>query len=391
MIIAFPTATDAPIYHLPFATGGMVLLNIAVLILQATFPEQAEWFMLHFGTINPITWLTSTCMHAGVWHLVSNMFALAFFGWVIEGKVGWWRFLLIYFGIGLMEGAATQLIMFFFPGGWTLGASGVIFGLIAMTMVWAPENEVTLTGAYIIFIFPVPFTFNISFSTLGYVMVAMEFVAAAWVGFQISTPVLHLMGAVPGFIIAYFMLRWRRVDCDGYDFVSLLKGKRGERTLTVADEKAQRARQKEAKEIAQQDRESGLAMVAQHIEAGRYEMGVNRFAMLRKRNHALVMTESQLVTLIKAFDKDEATKHKTVPLINDYLKHYRQFKVPFTLMLARTHVLLQDRPRQGLVVLKTLDWDGLTDKQKQFVRQLIQKSKEMIADGVLEVGFKDGK
>ncbi|MCH7591138.1 rhomboid family intramembrane serine protease, partial [PVC group bacterium] len=39
-------------------------------------------------------------VHFGEAHLVANMFFLWVFGLVVEGKTGWWKYLLIYFGIG---------------------------------------------------------------------------------------------------------------------------------------------------------------------------------------------------------------------------------------------------------------------------------------------------
>jgi len=196
---------------------------------------------------------------------------------------------------------------------------------------------------------------------------------------------LHLMGAVPGFAIAVFMLKFRRVDCDGYDMLSIWRGKRGERVLTIEQEKERDA------EIAQQklDRkrtiEEGLTKIDQYVSNGHYDMALNRIAMLRKKNRSIKMTEAQLVTIVKAFDKDPATKAKAIPVIETYLEHYQTYKIPFSLMLARANVLTQDRPRAGLKVLKTLSWNDLNPKQKDFVEKLIKKAKQKIAAGVLEV------
>ena len=51
---------------------------------------------LEFGKFRPWQWLTANYMHADIFHLLGNMFVLWGFGLVVEGKVGWWRFLLIY-------------------------------------------------------------------------------------------------------------------------------------------------------------------------------------------------------------------------------------------------------------------------------------------------------
>ncbi|MFT7634243.1 MAG: membrane associated rhomboid family serine protease [Mariniblastus sp.] len=384
MFFTIPIGTDAPLYHWPFATGGMILLNVVILILQTMMPDVAEGLVLQFGTINPIQWVSAMLMHQDFGHLIGNMIGLALFGWVVEGKVGWWRFLLICFGIGICANAFTQFVMFFAEGG-ALGFSGVVFGLIAVALVWAPENHIHMLFCGMFFFRPFAINFDVSISTLAFIMLAMEFLIASLSGFSMSTEILHLIGAAPGFVIAYFMIRWRRVDCDGFDLVSLMKGKRGERVMTIADEKSE-AEAVEVEKLATRDRlQTGLEKVQLYIDQGHYDLAVSRFGMLKKSNHAMKMREEQYVTLIKHYDSQEATKTKTIPLLKSYLEHYDRFRAPFTLMLARVHVLIQDRPRQGIKVLKTLEWSDLNPKQKEFVRQLLDRAKKMIADGVLEV------
>ena len=111
MFFVIPIGTDAPCYHLPYATFGMIVLNCIVLVLQFMFPEAAEYFILRHAVFNPLTWFTSCCMHGGIIHLIGNMILLAICGWIIEGKVGWWKFILIYFAIGVSANAFEHCIM----------------------------------------------------------------------------------------------------------------------------------------------------------------------------------------------------------------------------------------------------------------------------------------
>ncbi len=385
MLFFIPTGTDVPIYHWPLATGGLTILNVLVFVLQSIFPQEAQWFILEFGVLNPLTWFSAMLMHTGIGHLLGNLIGFALLGWIIEGKVGWWRFTLICLSIGATANAITQAIMLGASTGGVVGFSGVVFGLIAMTMVWAPENEMRMTCFGIVFIRPFAFHFDITLSTLGFVLIGMELLIAAFSGFQMSTEVIHLIGAVTGFVLAVLMLKWRWVDCDGYDLISTMKGQRGKRVRTIADEKARQVRIEKVKTVARREKERGLSMVENYVKQGHYDLAVNRFNLLKKNDHSLVMTEDQLVTLIQAYDADESTKLNTIPLLTAYLEHYDRHRIPFTLMLARIHVLMQDRPRQGVKVLKTLTWEDLNRKQKDFVRRLLDRAKQMIADGVLEV------
>ena len=51
-------------------------------------------------------------------------------------------FLLVYLGLGIGESAGMQLLVHPATPIHMLGASGVVFGLLAMCLVWAPMNEV---------------------------------------------------------------------------------------------------------------------------------------------------------------------------------------------------------------------------------------------------------
>ena len=366
----------------------MILVNILIFILQVALPDQSEFFLLQFDVINPISWFTSICMHISFGHLFGNMIGLMLFGWIIEGKVGWWRFVLIYFAIGVPASAVEQLIMFLFaPEGCALGASGVVYGLIAIAMIWAPENEVTFAYVFVIFFRPFWGSFNFGILGLGFFAIALEFLTAAFTMFQMSSAVLHLGGAIPGFIIAVAMIKLRQVDCEGFDMLSVWAGTRGERTLTVAQEKKNEEEALQRKEAEKKLIENGLFKVDQYINKGHYEMALKRFEMLRRKKKSLEMSEAQLVKIVKGFNKapDEETKLKAVPVLNTYLERFETYKIPFTLMLARTHLAIESRPRQALRVVKTLHWDQLNPKQQQFTRKLVETAKQQIADGVLEI------
>ena len=154
-----PYGTDAPIYHLPYATVGMIVLNagvsfavwaatgggwhIATEELDETARIVEEMMLQYANGLRPWQWITSNFLHADILHLLGNMFCLWSFGLVTEGKVGWWRFLMIYFGIGVAQCDFEQTLMLSASTGGSLGASSVIYGLLAICMVWAPQNEMS--------------------------------------------------------------------------------------------------------------------------------------------------------------------------------------------------------------------------------------------------------
>src|SRR4029078_8452366 len=111
-----PYSTDAPIYHWPFATLGTIIVNAIVFLFAMAMPEdQQAWVYNHFalvyGSWNPLQWITSSYLHADVVHVLGNMIVLWGFGIIVEGKVGWWRFLAIYNLIGFVQSGVEQTLM----------------------------------------------------------------------------------------------------------------------------------------------------------------------------------------------------------------------------------------------------------------------------------------
>ena len=141
MFIVIPTGTDAPIYHYPIMTGVTIGINVLVGVLQLLIPGFTEQFVLEFGTFRPYTWLTSAYLHADIGLLIGNMVFLFIYGVIVEGKVGWWRFALIYNASAIF--ASLLIAILTIPSSdYTLGASCAIYALMAICFLWAPENEV---------------------------------------------------------------------------------------------------------------------------------------------------------------------------------------------------------------------------------------------------------
>jgi membrane associated rhomboid family serine protease len=92
--------------------------------LSAHFIADGEYYRL----------ITAGFLHAGLFHLLTNMLSLWILGTIIEPAVGHWRFGLIYF-VSLLCGSFGALLLS--PDELTAGASGAIFGLLAAAAVVA--------------------------------------------------------------------------------------------------------------------------------------------------------------------------------------------------------------------------------------------------------------
>lgn len=224
MILLAPYRTDAPVYHFPVATIGLIAVNVLAFFAVIGDPEGAREYVLEYGEgLKPLQWVTSNFLHAGLFHLLGNMLMLWTFGLLVEGKVGALVFLPLYLGIGFVQCGVEQAIMSGGGPGGSLGASSILFGLMAIAMIWSPRNEVSVGGLVVVR----PVQFDAPILLFAVLLFVWEGVMIAVVGFAVTTAVLHMMGAVIGLVvgIAFVKLGW--VDCEGWDLFSVMAGEPG--------------------------------------------------------------------------------------------------------------------------------------------------------------------
>lgn len=89
--------------------------------------------------LQPWRALTAIFAHADVGHLLSNLFALALFGLILEGRIGSKRVFLLFLVTGIV-------VNFFSPYEHALGASGAIFGILGCLIVLRPWMIIWLSG-----------------------------------------------------------------------------------------------------------------------------------------------------------------------------------------------------------------------------------------------------
>jgi len=389
MFFLIPAGTDAPIYHPPIATGAVVLANVLAFILQMTIPGFTEQWALLFGTFNPVNCLVSPYLHADFFHLFNNMLFLFIFGLIVEGKIGWWKFLLAYNACAFGESILESLLMLGWPGGFSLGASSAIFGIMIIAFLWAPENEIHFKFVYILFFRPFASAFDISVSTLTYVFVALNFAIAAMSSFAMSSAVLHLLGIPIGVAIGWGMLAARRVNCDGHDFISIMTGKRGQEQATVEEIAERNERRKELAREKREELADGLKMVTHYIDRGHYEVGFKRFEALARKREGLVLDESLLVKMINglAQQPDQAKLYRKT--LRYYAANYQRLKVNVTFKLAKLLIQQDQQPRKALKELQRLDQSTLSPAEQKTLAKLAQFAKKQISAGAIEIQLDD--
>jgi len=410
-----PYGSDAPLYHVPIMTGVMILLNILAFLgiwsLERQMDEEQFEFIvnqliLQYGTWKPWQWVTSNFMHGGIAHLLGNMFCLWGFGIVVEGKIGWWRFLLVYFGIGIAQSGMEQTLMLFADEGASLGASAIIYGLLAMCVVWAPENEM---NCFLILGFR-PIVCEIKLYTLGIGAVLLELFTGFLVGMTMGSQVLHLMGGGLGFGVGVLMLKRGWVDCEGWDLFSVWTGtqnKAREQETEAAKKIVSAAQQKvldqlvgaEDKKAAAHenplsaddlfqttasltepvDRGQTLAKMREAIAASDPQTAFGLFEQWADDPFATDLPEADLLKIISLFQKQKLWS-ASMPAMVKYLQNFQAKESQIRVLLAKILVQVEKRPGQALAVLEKLNETQLKAEDRQTVAQLRSRAEHLQAE-----------
>lgn len=86
--------------------------------------------------------ITSAFIHANIAHLLVNMYSLLIIGEQVENYFGKWRFLLIY----LLSALSGSLLSIVFNNGYSVGASGAIFGLLGCLLYFGYHYRLYLSS-----------------------------------------------------------------------------------------------------------------------------------------------------------------------------------------------------------------------------------------------------
>ncbi|HQH22666.1 MAG TPA: rhomboid family intramembrane serine protease [Thermoleophilia bacterium] len=134
----------------PGAHGGLsvtkVLIGLNVLVFALGLMPGIGLRIQYYGALSATAvlaaheyWrlLTALFIHAGIFHIFLNMWALWLVGGFIERAVGRGKFLILY----LLAGFSGSVLVLLVPSGPVVGASGAIFGIFGALAVHAFLNQ----------------------------------------------------------------------------------------------------------------------------------------------------------------------------------------------------------------------------------------------------------
>ena len=311
------------------------------------------------------------------------------FGLLIEGKVGWLRFLLLYLGLSTAECALEQTLMLGYdgPSEGSAGASSVIYALMAIALIWAPRNDVSIFYLFCFWWFYFRTgVFEISVLVFSMFFIGLDLLLASLDGFQVSTHLLHLLGVFAGLPVGAAMVKLGRVDCEGWDAFSLLK----QHSLvdeTIGPEVLRRRPGEEDVEEAPIRRTPAKRRARQlrkAVETGNFLGAAAFYQELLTANRQNVVDESLLKKLIDGTRSDENWP-LLILMLEDYIDRFPQSAASARLMLAGLLVKEHQRPRSTLRLLEDVDGQALSDSQRKYVASVRAAAESMIDRGVIEL------
>ncbi|WP_337177742.1 rhomboid family intramembrane serine protease [Paludisphaera sp.] len=388
-----PWGTDAPIYHRPIATIGVM---IACVVAFAVDPKHEHTqYMLALGDgIHPLQWVTNIFLHGDIFHLLGNLLFLWAFGIVVEGKVGAIGFVALFVAMGTFQSALIQA--FADPGHarYMLGASGSIYGLMALCMIWAPRNDlyclVILSGFMRILVFQpeIPILWFSAF------YIAWEVMVASLLSLSASSSLAHATGGLGGVILGLLLLKLDLVDCEGWDLISRMRHgrtgtmhrtekKRTQRSLVErVHKKAKKARKARA---AGEDPDLLAARtLREHLDADETEAAMGFYRAFRRKRPAWRPPDPERVDLIKALAA-VGQWEDAAGVMRAYLDESRLPSPKIRLKLAEVLIRRLDRPVAGLRVLEQTPVSDLPANLAEGRRKLEAMARRLLDEGTLEL------
>jgi membrane associated rhomboid family serine protease len=378
----FPYSCDAPLYYLPFATGTIIALNVLAFFGAVTGEIVVDdgWLLQWGAGMHPLQWLTSRFMHASSGHLLGNMFFLWAFGLVVEGKLGWWRFVCCYLSIALGQAAIEQTAMLGYSGPMvgSLGASAAIFGVMAMACIWAPVNELSV----LLLLGWIPITFEVTVGVFAAFFGGMDIVWTMLLGSGAASSIMHLMGGAMGAALGIVLLKRGVVNCEDWDLFSVWSGDYGK----WAKEKREAAADAPVNTAARVEQKAADARrkLDAYLEIDQPDQALMVYRRAVDMKTPLMLDRAALLRLITGLHKRQQWADSS-PLMAELIDRFPDDSQLVRLKLAQICLVELEKPLRALDLLAGLNDAKLPAPQEQLARKLAAAAQRQVAQGELEV------
>lgn len=313
------------------------------------------------------------------------MIVLAVFGLIVEGKVGWWKFLVIFLGISAIHGGLAQSLMqVWVPHyqGAALGASAVIWGLMAISLLWAPLNHVQV--AVVLYmrylrIFDVPLAVVAGVYLLWDLWLTLA--RFSLLGLGPSTALFHTIGGLAGGAIGILFLRFNLVDCENWDAFSIWQGRH---TLNRDELDKLRASSAHAQAHDQEQIDNGLVQIREILEQQEHPQWALKAHLRMKQKYATWdLPDTDFLRLINQLCQQNDYENAALAMRN-YLSTSRSRENSVRLKLASILLNPMQRPGQAMSVLRSIDRADLNEHERTVYSKLAVQAKQQKEQGIID-------
>lgn len=179
----------------------IIIINVVVFLAQNLLrdlyiTQYLSLWDFRSGLFRPYQIFTYMFAHGTFMHIFFNMLAFASFAPILESYWGEKKFLLFYIITGIGAGLIYAVFNYFFPGngGYMLGASGALYGILMAFGLQFPNLELMLLFP------PIPMKAKYMVFVMGFITYAMDR----------SGTVAHLAHFGGAFVAYLIMSYWRR-------------------------------------------------------------------------------------------------------------------------------------------------------------------------------------
>ena len=145
--MALPLRSKNPPDSFPVATVLLIVVNVFVFALTVGKGMEiresvvVDWASIA-GRFSLLRSFTAMFLHLEPFHLLGNMWFLYLFGFAVEGRLRWYRYVPLY----LLSGIGGDLLtgLFSKPGGYGIGASGAIMGVVGAAIWIFPHAKIVV-------------------------------------------------------------------------------------------------------------------------------------------------------------------------------------------------------------------------------------------------------
>jgi hypothetical protein len=278
--------------------------------------------------------------------------------------------------------------------GHCLGASGVIFSLMAISLVWAPKNEMHIVG-FIVFR---AVSFDVTILVFSLWFLALNILELLLSKFAMGSSGLHMIGCVIGFAVGVVFLKLRWVDCEKWDLFSVLSGNYGrfaeegwavgghsptgktygELPLPTGTEEPTN---EASTAIRAQQVCDEMKQVNALIDSGDVFTAAEILMTMRLHVTDIYPNESRMRALAMGLLQAQAFDDAEIWL-QEYLDRYPEQNAWARIRMAQLLLIHFKRPAAALLTLKGLSLADVNEKMQALAKKVVRTAKEQIRNGV---------